>query len=549
MLSDLHIENIAVIERADVEFDNGLCVLTGETGAGKSIVIDSINAVLGERTAKDLIRAGESTAKVTARFTDLSAECRKVLSCLDISDEDGDIIITRIITPKKSSARINDVPVTAAALKSLAPYLVNIHGQHDSQQLLDPDRHYIYVDLVAKNSDILSEYKAAFSKMQKTRKRIMSLANDEERRQRRCDVLKYAVAELEKAEIRENEIDELKNERDKMLKNREAGADLSAAFSALDSESGLLTAADAVIERLINSAKQSDSAAAAADTMSNARDLLSKATEQIKAAAADCEFDEQRLSEISERLDVYYGFIGKYGKDEREMLDYLENAKRELESLNADERDSEILSDELIKEVEEVKRLGAKLTKTREKAAAELDKQVERQLNFLNMNGVKFKAEIKSAPYSSIGADKIEFLIQTNAGENMKPLSKIASGGEMSRIMLAIKCVLSDSDPVGTMIFDEIDQGISGEAALKVGDRLKSIGKHRQVVCVTHLAQIACMAGCHLLIKKSLSGGRTFTSITKLDDSGRLGELARIIGGGVSDAALNAAKELIERNL
>lgn len=547
MLNSLHIENIAVIERADVEFVGGFCALTGETGAGKSIVIDSINAILGERTAKDLIRAGESRAMVSARFSQLSDGCLSALRQLDISDEDGDIIITRVITPQKSSAKINGVPVTSAALRTIAPYLVNIHGQHDSQQLLNPDRHYIYIDLLAKNAPILSEYKAAFSSMQKTRRRLSEMTSGEEQRERRISVLEYAVGELEKAQIAENEISALKDERDRMLKNRAAAEQLGGANAAFSDDSGLLNIADAVIERLIAASGVSESAQNAANAASKARDLLEQAADLTSTALSECEFDESRLDEIEARLDMYYGFRGKYGENEREMLKYLSDAKRELAELRDFSGSAQELSDTLIKQVDEVKRLGAKLTDSRRTAAQKFERDVEAQLEFLNMPNVKLKTDLKSAPYSSNGADKIEFLICTNAGEQLKPLSKVASGGEMSRIMLAIKCVLSEDDPVGTLIFDEIDSGISGEAALKVGDRLKSISAHRQVICVTHLAQIACMAGRQLLIKKSDRGGRTYTDITELDNDSRKRELARIIGGEVTDAALNAAEELLKK--
>ena len=547
MLCSLHIENIAVIERADIEFSRGFCTLTGETGAGKSILIDSINAVLGERTPKDLIRAGCDKAQVVAQFTDLSDECLAALSDLDISDEDGDIIISRVITQSKSVAKINGVAVPNAALKTLAPYLVNIHGQHDSQQLLNPDRHYVYIDLLAKNQDLKNEYKTAFSNMQKTRKMLKSLASSEEERERRISVLEYAIDELTRADVKTGEIEALKSRKDEINRNKKAVESLRKIANILDGDNGVLSLIDETVSSLISISNTHADISNSANEMSNARDIIENVVRSNHNILSDCYFDEKELDNIDERLDIYFSFFGKYGKNEDEMLDFLSNAKSELESLKNSEKNMGELSERLQIEVEKVKSIGARLTQSRETAARKFETDVENELKFLNMPNVKLKVQITSAAYSTLGADKVEFLIRTNSGEQLKPLSKIASGGEMSRIMLAIKCVLSENDPVGTMIFDEIDAGISGEAALKVGDRLKAVAKHRQVICVTHLAQIACMSKLHLLIKKSTDGNRTYTNITPLDDDGRKRELARIIGGNVTDSAISAAEELLEK--
>ena len=542
MLTALHIENIAVIERADVEFTQGLCVLTGETGAGKSIVIDSINAILGERTAKDLIRAGCERAQVTASFCDLSSEILDVLRGLDVEAEDGQVVVTRVITHKSSSAKINGVPVTATALKSVAPYLVDIHGQHDSQALLQPESHVSYIDKLAKNEQIILEYKSAFADMQKTRKALKNLSADEEERARRQEILKHTIKELENANLRDDEMNELKNRREKLLSDKEKAEKLTVAVNALMNDDGILSATDTVLEQLISAHSEKS-----ANACSSARDLLEQARVFAEQSLAECEYDERELSEIDDRLDIYYAFEGKYGKNEKEMIETLENAKRELLELENGEQSQMEFAQVLPEQVERVKKLGAKLTKSRKDAAERFEKDVSGQLQYLNMPSVQIKVQIDTAPYSSGGADKVEFLIKTNVGEQLKPLSKIASGGEMSRIMLAIKCVLSDGDPVGTMIFDEIDAGISGEAALKVGDRLKAVALSKQVIVVTHLAQIACMAGLHLRIKKTVESDRTFTRLTELDLNGRREELARIIGGELSDAALSAADELLKR--
>ncbi|MEE1144008.1 MAG: DNA repair protein RecN [Acutalibacteraceae bacterium] len=547
MLCSLHIENIAVIERADIEFTDGFCTLTGETGAGKSILIDSINAVLGERTPKDLIRAGCERAQVVAQFTDLSNECLKALSDLDISDEDGDIIISRVITQSKSVAKVNGVAVPASALKTLAPYLVNIHGQHDSQQLLNPDRHYVYIDLLAKNEELKNEYKTAFSNMQKTRKTLNALASSEEQRERRISVLEYAIDELTRADVKSGEVERLKSRKEEINRNKKAVETLRKIANILDGDNGALSLIDEAVSGLISISNTHADISNSANEMSNARDIIENVVRANHNILSDCYFDEKELDTIDERLDMYFSFVGKYGKNEDEMLEFLSNAKSELESLKNSEKNMGELSEKLQSEVEKVKSLGARLTQSRAEASEKFETDVENELKFLNMPSVKLKVQINQAPYSTLGADKVEFLIRTNSGEQLKPLSKIASGGEMSRIMLAIKCVLSENDPVGTMIFDEIDAGISGEAALKVGDRLKAVAKHRQVICVTHLAQIACMSKLHLLIKKSTDDFRTYTNITPLDDDGRKRELARIIGGNVTDSAISAAEELLEK--
>ena len=545
MICNLHIENIAVIQRADVDFARGFCVLTGETGAGKSILIDSINAILGERTAKDLIRAGCSTATVVAEFENVSKECEDILKTFDVTCEDGTVIISRTITKQKSSAKINGVPVTNSALKSVAPYLVNIHGQHDSQQLLNPDKHFIYIDLLAKNEQLKNEYKSAFSLMQKTRKQVLSFNENVEKREKQIALLEHAVDELSKADLQSGEMEKLQSRREQLLKNKDAAKMLNSALAALDGEQGILSAVDEIAEHLISKNNIHNDIMSAANEISNARDYLENTRSLIKNALYDCDFDEKELSQIDDRLDIYYAFQGKYGKTDDEMIAYFENAKNELETLKNSVLSAEQLTVELAEQVENVKKLGASLTQSRKTAAEKFERDVEEQLKFLDMPNVKIKVDVQKSSYSSNGADKIEFLISTNKGEQLKPLSKIASGGEMSRIMLSIKCVLSEDDPVGTMIFDEIDAGISGQAALKVGNRLKSVAKNRQVICVTHLAQIACMADCHLQIKKTTDSDRTYTEITPLDNDGRKNELARIIGGNVTQSALKTAEELL----
>lgn len=548
MLQQLHIENIAVIARADVTFDRGFCVLTGETGAGKSILIDSINAVLGERTSRELIRTGCDRGSVTAVFTGLSQQCVDKLHELLLPVEDQ-LVITRVLTSAKSAGQINGVPATASMIRQLAPYLVNIHGQHDSQALLNADKHYIYIDALAKNSALLAEYQAAFSEMQAVRRQVKTLSETMEERIRRRELLQFQVQELSAAQIRPGEQAALQRRRTEILSAQQIADGLHAALAALagadDEHGGALELCGAAAAQLEQIAPVSQAASSLRNMLGDAADRLEEVKDGLQQALDSAGFDPGELKQIEERLDVYYRFSDKYGQTEEQMLQYLENAQRELEQLSVSEEQLQTLGQTLQQRVEQVKKLGAELTRSRRQAADRFCADVERQLQFLDMPGVRLCVEIGQAPYSRLGADRVEFLISTNPGEPPKPLTKIASGGEMSRIMLAIKNVLSADDPVGTLIFDEIDAGISGRAASKVGRKLKETAQHRQVICVTHLAQIAALADLHLLIEKQVEQERAVTKITPLDFDGRKRELARIIGSQVTQASLQAAEELL----
>ena len=551
MLSSLHIENIAVIEKTDVEFSNGFTALTGETGAGKSIIIDSINAVLGERTSKELIRSGCDKGSVTAVFEGVSKEVKETLLSFGIKVEEDSLIITRILTESKSSCKINGQNAPAFVLKEIAPYLIDIHGQHDSQTLLNPDKHYLYIDLLAKNEGVIEDYKTSFAKMLKTRKAVKQFENNVYENERKKEILGYQINELEAAGISVGEIDKLKQRREEILNSKKIIDSLKTANNSLSGGGEdflgaydlLSKSADATLKIASFSKEYSD----LADKLENLKYELEDVKESIESALDGAEFSQTELENIENRLDIYSSFKSKYGENEEKMLEFLSNAKMELEELNNAQENAIEEKMLLPLQIEEVKEKGTLITNSRKKAAEKFEKEVKEQLLFLNMSNVEIKVDFKSAPYSTLGADKIEFLISTNPGEPLKPLSKIASGGEMSRIMLSIKNVLSNADIVPTLIFDEIDTGISGNAAAKVASRLKAVSDGKQVICVTHLAQIAAKADTQLKIEKNIENDRAVTTVTTLDYDGRVNELARIIGSEVTETSIMAAREMLNQ--
>ena len=553
MLKFLHIENIAVIEQSDIEFSEGFNVLSGETGAGKSIVIDSINAVLGERTSKELIRAGCDTAEVSAVFGCFDDYTAGVLAEYGVMpDEDGNIVIRRRLSASgKGLIKLNDRPVTATELKEIGKSLINIHGQHDSQALLDPDSHINYIDALAENGELLGKYYAEFKELNKIRKELNSAETDEDEKRRETDLLKYQINELESADIKVGEYEKLKKELE-IAKNYQATAEaLSAVCTALkgdddfDGAAALITDAQKRLlglksdEWRVRSEKLADAVSVIEDVAEEARDFLDGA-----------EFSDMDADGINERLDTLDRLMLKYGNSEQEMLDFLTAAKVRLDELVFSDRRIAELSDLLDKSTERLVELGERLTKSRKKAAAEFETKVCGILSYLNMPDVRFTVSIEKGRYTKRGCDVIEFLISANKGEKVKPLAKIASGGELSRVMLAIKSVLLDRDKVGTMIFDEIDVGISGYTAGKVGTQLKKVSKNRQVICVTHLAQIAAMADNHLLIEKNTIEGRTFTKVEPLSYEERISEIARIMSGAqLTENLYKSAKELVDRSM
>jgi len=551
MIKSLHIENIAVIEKTDIDFEDGFNVLTGETGAGKSIIIDAINAVLGERTSKDLIRAGCDKAVVSAVFGDLSEVSKSLITDNGYElDCDGNLLITRILTLGGGSIKINGRPVTATVLKEIAKNLINIHGQHDNQRLLDPDNYYIYLDLIAENQAERQEYYSEFKHFNAVRRELNAQETDEGEKLRRIEILQYQIKELEDANITVGELADIKRKLTIADNYEKTVACLNDAAFCLDGSENADGAVSLVrnAQKYIDGAKNDDFSALGArlaETLANLQDISA----EIRAFTDNDLYRDLDADKLRERLDTLHRLMLKYGNDEQKMLVFLEKSKAELDKIVCSDKRIAELSDELDASTERLISLGEKLTETRVKAAEQFSKQVSEVLCQLDMPNVQFAINVNKDRYSKHGCDAVEFLISANAGENVKPLHKIASGGELSRIMLAIKSVLADKDDVDTLIFDEIDAGISGRAADKVGLQLGRVADNRQVICVTHLAQIAAYAQNHLLIKKSVSNDRTYTNVASLDYENRIREIARIMSGtDITENLYNSAKELLDRS-
>lgn len=554
MLRTLSIENIAVIEKAKIDFDGGLNVLTGETGAGKSIVVDSINAVLGERTSKELVRTGSDFAFVSAFFENINATVCGELDKLGYTPEDdGSLLITRRISKDgRSSCRINGMPATVSVLHTLGKALVNIHGQHDSQSLLDPEQHYKFIDMLSGDSSVLSDYKAAFSRFLSVRRELKALTAAADSADKNTELLEYQIKELEEADIKIGEAQALNARKKVMDSAEEAAKAYSSALEAVngdDENPGAESLLQSALESVARFSELSPEIKKAAALLENAVDEIADAKSVIGGELSVLDFDPREREEIEERLDELFRLGKKYGDGEEKMLAYLDNAKRKLNSIVNNEEELEKLNDEYDKAYADVLAAAEKLTALRKKTAQKFAEDVKNQLAYLDMPKINFTVDFKKGIMSSAGLDKIEFLISANPGEEPKPLVKIASGGELSRIMLGIKSILAYNDTVDTLIFDEIDTGVSGRASQKIGLKLKEVSKNTQVICVTHSAQIASNADSHFLISKDISGDRTFTSVTLLNRSQRRNELARIMGGlEITDAMLNSAEELLLTN-
>lgn len=552
MLKNLHIENIAVIEKADIELNNGLNVMTGETGAGKSIVIDAINAVLGERTSRELIRAGCDKAQVTALFGSLNEAALTVLNDNGFGvDEDGNLLISRSLNLSgNNSVRINGIPSTVGILKEIGRVLVNIHGQHDNQFLLDPLKHCGYIDRVADNGSILNNYYNEFKNLNSIRRNLSELETDSDEKQRRLDLLTYQVNELEGAGIHVGEYEELKRQLTVAENYEKMLSSLNSAYYAIngdDENDGAFSLIKSAQKHL--SAIESNEFEGDTRRLSEISGYLEEIEGNIRAFLTNSEYSSLDANEIRERLDFLYRLMLKYGDTEEKMLEFFDNATKELENITFSDKKIAELSALLDESTEKLVALGEKLTASRKNAAKLFESQVSDALKFLDMPNVRFVVDIKNGRYTKNGCDEVQFLISANAGEEPKPLVKIASGGELSRVMLAIKSVLADKDEVATLIFDEIDTGISGRAATKVGAKLRKVSKNRQVLCVTHLAQIAAAADNHLLIEKHTLNNSTFTDITALSGEQQIGEIARIMSGGeLTDNLYGSAKELLDRS-
>lgn len=552
MLKTLVIENIAVIKKAQIEFTGGLNVLTGETGAGKSIVVDSINAILGERTSRELVRAGSDNAFVNAYFEDINDDVKLKLNEYDIPiEEDGSLLLSRKISAGgKSVCRVNGLPVTVGILKDIGTHLVNIHGQHDSQALLNPDFHYNFVDAYADCDELLAEYKESFKSFLNIRRQLKSLTSDADERDKQSEILDYQIKELRDADIKVGEWEELKHRKSVILNSQAILNALNTLLGAVNGDDenqgiqSVLSSSDKEITALLDADNQLKPIK---EKLDSAEDLLESIKDLILEKMESLDFQPDELDKIEERLDILYTFSNKYGETEQDMLYYLADAERKRALFDNSEQDLERLNAEYDSSLEKTQSLALKLSEVRRKAAEKLGEEICSQLEFLDMPGVKFVTQFSKGNLSSVGVDKIEFLIRTNPGEEPKPLAKIASGGELSRIMLAIKSIIAKSDSIATLIFDEIDTGVSGKASRKIGLKLKEVGENAQVICVTHSAQIASAADSHFLIKKEYTDNAAFTQIMPLDFEGRKYELARIMGGlNVTESLLKSAEEMLD---
>lgn len=550
MLSNLYIENIAVIEKTNIDFTEGLNVLTGETGAGKSIIIDSINAVTGHRASKDIIRTGSETACVYATFTNVNQDILNKAEEMGFTCDDDTLILSRELSVKgKNVCRINNRPATVSTLKELGINLINIHGQHDSLELMQAESHINYIDNFAFLNDKVEDYNNSFKELLKLKRQLKDNGGDESQRLYEIDLLSFQIAEIENASLSVGEDEELLNEK-KLLQNSEKIRTL------LEKSRNILSGfqgnnacemVDEASTNLIKASNYYEEAESLSNRLSDLSYDLQDISTEVSGLLDDLEFNPSRLEEIEERLDEIYKLKRKYGNTIEEILEYYENAKTKLDSLLNFDKNMAETKEKFNILLEKTKEKADSLTALRKKAGREFSAKVQEELRFLDMPNVRIAVDIQDSPLSSKGKDKLEILISANPGETPKPVSKIASGGELSRMMLAIKNVLSESDTVDTLIFDEVDTGISGKASMKVGLKLREVSTNRQVICVTHQVQIASLGDNHLLIKKNVKDDKTYTDVVTLDYDGRVEELARIMGGiEITENTKKLAKEMLE---
>ena len=552
MLSSLQIENVAVIQKANVHFEKGLNVLTGETGAGKSILIDSINAILGNRTSKDLVRTGAAKAVIRAAFEDVPPAVLDSLEKAGYERSEALLLSREITAEGKSTCRINGMPATAAVLRELCGGLININGQHDSVGLLNPARHEGILDAYAQNSAEYQAYYAIYRELVGVKKALDAMITDESEKQRRIDLLSYQVQEIDDAGLTAGEEQTLESRR-KVLANastiRDRIAQCYALLSGGDEAPGAVDllgeASNAVDAAAQLDGELSAGAGQLLDLYYTAKDVVADLIGRLDAY----DTNDAELDEIEQRIDLIYKLRRKYGDTVEDILAFGERARKELEMIQSSQERVEHLQKEQRRLYTLAREKAEALTQTRLKAFDELNKRISGTLDFLNMPGVRMTLRHSRGPLASHGQDSIEFYISTNPGEAPKPLAKIASGGELSRITLAIKNAMADKDAVPTVIYDEIDSGVSGKAASRIGEVLRQSAEGHQILCITHTAQIAALADCHLLIQKNITNERTYTEIHPLDENGRVEALARLISGDhVTELSLANAREMLGRN-
>ena len=550
MLSLLHIENIAVIECADISFDAGFNVLTGETGAGKSIVIDAISAVLGERAYRDMIRTGTEKATVRGVFTDVPE-----LPWFEENSVtyDPEVVVHReVYLDGKNICRVNGTLVSVSILRKLGIQLINIHGQHDSASLFDENNHLIILDAFGANEGLREVYSACYEKVCALRREIQRMDMDESEKIRRMETLRYQIEEIAKANLEPGEDEQLENRR-KILQNAEKLSDgIHAAVASLygdedsDGAASLLADAERELARL---SRYTDAFAQLHEKVADLMYQVQDVAEEVKDARDDLSYSADELETIESRLDVIHRLRKKYGATCQDILEYLANAQKELDEIELADDTVERLKRKLAQAEQEAKDAALHLRENRVQTAQSLSVRILDELAQLDMPKVQFSCNFAETELTANGADAVAFYMSANAGEALKPLSKVASGGELARIMLAMKNVLAEQDAVATLIFDEVDTGVSGRAAQKVAEKLRSVAKNKQVLCVTHLPQLAALASTHLLIDKQERDGRTYTTVTPLDLEGRKRELARIIGGAnITETTLKSAEEMLSAN-
>ena len=550
MLSSLQIENVAVIQKANVHFEKGLNVLTGETGAGKSILIDSINAILGNRTSKDLVRTGAAKAVIRAAFDDVPPSVLDSLEKAGYERSDALTLSREITAEGKSTCRINGMPATAAILRELCGGLININGQHDSVGLLNPAHHLGILDDYAQNRTVFQEYYALYRELVRVKRELDALITDEAEKQRKIDLLQYQVQEIEDAGLTAGEEQALENRR-KVLSNASAIRDrLAQSYALLSGSDDAAGAVDLLGEasNAVDAAAQLDPALTAAagqllDLYYNAKDVAADLIGRLDTY----DTNDAELDEVEQRLDLLYRLKRKYGSTVEDVIAFGQKAREELDNIQHSQQRYDALQAEKLRLYTKAREKAEVLTQTRLKAFEELNTRISGTLDFLNMPGVRMTLRHTRGPLASHGQDSVEFYISTNPGEAPKPLAKIASGGELSRITLAIKNAMADKDAVPTVIYDEIDSGVSGKAAGRIGEVLRQSAQGHQILCITHTAQIAALADCHLLIQKNVSNERTYTEIHPLDENGRVEALARLISGDhVTELSRANAREMLQ---
>lgn len=551
MLELLHIENIAVIEEADIRFQPGFNALTGETGAGKSIVIDAMGAVLGGRTSRDLIRTGADKAFVSAEFSNVSENLPGLAETGVSPDEDGTLLLQRELSGDgKNTCRANGRPITVAQLRTIGEELLNIHGQHDGQQLLDEEQHCAYLDRFGQTETVLSAYRQTFDALSALRAQKKALQMDEAEKARRMDSLRFQIGELERAELIPGEEDDLLARRN-ILRNGEkyisalSGADYC--LSGDDDAAGVVAQLKNAEEALFGIRALGEELSTLYGRLGELRSEAFDIAETIRDKRAEFDFSPAELDAVESRSDQLHRLKKKYGATVEEMLTYLDQCRAELDAIETADDMLILLERQLNKAEDAVHTAGGALTTARQVASAALEQRIQRELGDLDMHKVRFSIAFAPKDPATDGCDTIRFLMSANAGEDLKPIAKIASGGELARIMLALKNVLAEQEAIGTLVFDEVDTGVSGRAAQKVAEKLAQVSKTKQVLCVTHLPQLAAMADTHFSVEKGERKGRTFTEVVQLDRERRKAELARITGGSkITEALLESAGELLD---